>query len=780
MVGDDDTSPAGAPAPLLALDLDRACGVDRRFMTTADILAAAILDHRSGRPAAAAAKYRRAAALAPDAAEALHGLGLLDLGTGRPAEASRRLGWAVRACPDLAKAHGNRGAALRALGDAAPAAAAMRRALALDPGFARVAVNLANTLKAQADYPAAAALYRRAIRLDPALEEAHNNLGTTLLDLGRRAEAGARFAAAMALRPAWAEGLMNLGAALHETGRPDAALALFDRVLRLAPQLAAAHNNRGSALRRLGRLSEAVAAFQVAVAAGHPDAPLNLAAALRAAHRPAEAAAVLRAAMAARPGDPGPAAALADLALSVCDFAATDALAAAVPGRVAEWLGRARDWPVLGQLAYLWPYLDLDEAARRPVTDRITALLAARAAALPRPEARVSATPGGGAIRVGYVSADFGDRPMGHVTRRLFVAHDRTRVAVAGYALRDRSGEAGAYWSDIRAGCDVFADLSGLDDSAAAARIAADGIDVLVDLTGFMSDARPLIFALRPAPVQVYWLGHHGGRLGLPWIDWILADPVVLPPSHDTGGPERVVRLPEIFHPADTPLIADAADTRREHGLDEGVPVFCAFNNPQKIDRTAFATWMRVLARLPGAQLWLSDTDPSGLLAGNLRRAAVERGVAADRLVFAPRMPDKARHFARHRLADLFLDCFRATASTTALDALWAGLPVLTVAGRGFGRRIAASMVTAAGLPELVCADAAAFEDAAVALARDPQRLADLRARLRRQRSEAPLFDVDRLAGHLEDAFGRMVDRRRADIPAADIDVPARPRRAAP
>jgi predicted O-linked N-acetylglucosamine transferase (SPINDLY family) len=736
-----------------------------------DRLALALGHHRAGRSGAAAALYRSLLALDPADPEALHGLGALALQAGRPGDALCLLNRTLICRPDHPRAWANLGAAWRAQGRDRQALRALGRALALMPGSAQPQANLANLLKTLNRSEAAGTAYRRALHLEPALAEIHNNLGNALAEACRLNAAAARYRAALALRPGDARTLGNLAAVLKDGAGVGAALAACRRALRVQPELAEAHNTLGLALQS-GQGGAAPERFRaaLALAPGYGEAWFNLGAARRSQGDPEAAETALRRAHACAPERPAAALALADLRLELCDFSAED-LGRELAARAPDWLERLTSWHAAGQMAYLWPYFGLPAPARRPVTERINRLLCAQAAARPRPAVTGTAAAGRGRLRVGYVSPDFGNRPMGQVTRALFAAHDRRRLEVFGYASRDRSADPGPYWADIGQGCDRFTMIAGLEDGAAAERIAADGIDVLVDLNGYMTDARPGLFALRPAPLQVYWLGHHGGSLGLECIDYILADPVVLPPGAGSGGPERVVRLPEVFHPADTPPIAELALSRAEAGLGEDGVVFCAFNNPQKLDRESFAAWMRILARVPGSRLWLASPDRQPGREANLRRAASALGVDPGRLVFAGRRPDKAEHFARHRLADLFLDCFRVTASTTAIDALWAGLPVLTVAGTGFPQRIAASLVSAAGLGELVCPDRAAFEERAVALAREPAALAGLKARLAAARSRAPLFDISRLARALEAAFAAMLERHRAGLPPADFDL---------
>jgi predicted O-linked N-acetylglucosamine transferase (SPINDLY family) len=307
-----------------------------------------------------------------------------------------------------------------------------------------------------------------------------------------------------------------------------------------------------------------------------------------------------------------------------------------------------------------------------------------------------------------------------------------------------------------------------LSDAAAAQAIRARGIDILVNLNGYFGSVRQGVFALRPSPVQVNFLGFPG-TLGAPYMDYIVADPVVLPPASARWYDEAVVRLPDSYQPTDaTRAIAPGPVRRADCGLPERGVVFCCFNNNYKILPEIFAVWMRLLRAVPGSVLWLIEDNPH--VAANLRREAALRGVAPERLVFARRLR-QPEHLARHRCADLFLDTLPYNAHTTASDALWAGLPLLTCRGTTFPGRVAASLLRSVGLPELVAEDLRDYEARALALARDPARLAALALHLRTRGRQSALFDTQTYVRHLETAFAAMHARHRAGLAPAPIDV---------
>ncbi|MFZ1642936.1 MAG: glycosyltransferase [Candidatus Contendobacter sp.] len=359
--------------------------------------------------------------------------------------------------------------------------------------------------------------------------------------------------------------------------------------------------------------------------------------------------------------------------------------------------------------------------------------------------------PDNGRLRIGYVSGDFRNHATAHLTRKLFGVHDRTRFEIVGFSLRPDDGS--SYRRDIVAGCDRFVELFGLSNAEAAARIAQEGIHILVDMHGYTRHARPELFALRPAPVQVSFLGYPG-TLGADYIPYIIADRVVLPDELRPWFSECPVYLLYCYQVNDDEQpIAATGVTRADAGLPENGFVYCCFNRLGKIEPESFSAWMRILDQVSGSVLWLLAGSARG--AERLRWMAEARGVDPARLVFASHLP-KAEHLERHRLADLFLDTFTYNAHTTASDALWAGLPVVTLRGGSFQSRVCASLLTALGLPELIADGRAEYEALAVDLAREPGRLRELRARLQERRLEGSLFDTGGFAGGLEQAFWAM------------------------
>jgi predicted O-linked N-acetylglucosamine transferase (SPINDLY family) len=370
-------------------------------------------------------------------------------------------------------------------------------------------------------------------------------------------------------------------------------------------------------------------------------------------------------------------------------------------------------------------------------------------------------------LRVGYVSSDLRIHAVSQLLVGMLERHDRSRFEIHAFALPPLVED--DMRVRVRAACDAFTDVSRLDDAGVAAALRASEIDIAVDLNGFTTHCRPGVFARRCAPVQINYLGYPGA-MGAVAADYILADHTVIPAEESVCYDEKIIRLPFAYQPNDDRrVISERTPTRAEVGLPDTGFVFCCFNASYKITPPVFSVWMQLLQEVPGSVLWLLGGD--AVIEANLRREAVDRGVDAGRLIFAPKAP-LPDHLARHRLADLFLDTLPYNAHTTASDALWAGLPLVTCTGRSFAARVAASLLRATGLPDLVTASLEDYRDLALALARDPARLAALKARLAANLPAAPLFDTDRTGRQVETAYEIAWRRRLAGLKPCSFDVP--------
>jgi predicted O-linked N-acetylglucosamine transferase (SPINDLY family) len=367
-------------------------------------------------------------------------------------------------------------------------------------------------------------------------------------------------------------------------------------------------------------------------------------------------------------------------------------------------------------------------------------------------------------LRVGYVSSDLRDHAIGYLMAELLELHDRSQGEVFAYYC-GRPDE-GALNARIKAAVEHWIDIREMSDAAAAQRIAEDGIDVLVDVNGHTRDARSALFAHRPAPIIVNWLGFPG-TVGTPWHHYVIADDWIIPPENERYYTEKVLRLP-CYQPNDRKrMVAANRPTRAEVGLPHDAFVFCSFNGVQKLTRHTYERWLEILRAVPGSVLWL--LDPGTETAQRLADYAEQRGVDRGRLILAAKLANPY-HLARYPLADLFLDSFPYGAHTTASDALWMGVPVLTMSGRSFASRVCGSLVRAAGLPELICDGPETFVARAIELASEPATVAALKAKLELNRPTCDLFDMDKLARSLEALYADMcADYLQGELPQPDL-----------
>jgi len=666
-------------------------------------------------------------------------LGTVQYRGGRHAEALASYDAALALTPDHAETHSNRGSALKELRRHAEALASYDRALAIAPGFAEAHYNRGGVLKDLKQFGEALASYDRALAIRPRHPDTLNNRGNVLKEMGRIEDALASYDAALALRPTFAEALNNRGGALQALKRPDEALASYDRALAIAPGYADALHNRGVMLKEMRRFADALACLDamLAIRPNDPDALANRGSLLMELGRPAEALASYERALAIAPDHAIAFGGVADCAIKLCDWERLVGLSGDVRRRIAA--GEPLMFPLV-MLGFA------DEPALHLACAR--SFIRSQIPALPQPLWR-GETWQNERIRLAYLSADFHQHPVAQLMVELLEGHDRTRFEVIGISTAPDDGS--ALRARLIRAFDRFHDVR---ETAAPdiARLMHDmRADIVVDLTGYTQGGRPEILALRPAPIQVSYLGYPG-TLGADFIDYIIADPIILPFDQESFYAEKIVHLPDTYQANESRRAnAGAAPSRREAGLpDEGF-VFCCFNNHLKITAPVFEVWMRLLGAVDASVLWLSAFNGVGV--ANLTRAAAAHGIDPGRVIFAPRTEHFEDHLARLRLVDLFLDTLPYNAHTTASDALWAGVPVLTCRGNGFAGRVAASLLHGIGLPELVTTSLADYEALALRLATDPALLAGLRARLERNRPRFPLFDGERFRRHIEAAY---------------------------
>jgi len=650
----------------------------------------------------------------------------------------------------------------------------------------------------------------RALSIEPRHIQARCAKGAVLCDLGRLQEALHVYRKALHLSPTDGQLLLNMGIVLEQTGDLHAALERYDLALEHHPGFASALQNRGVLLIRLGRLEEALG-NNIRMANAHPaweHAQFNLGEALLALGRWEQAHAAYARAAAINPRS-AKAHFAAGLALSMLKrfdqarqaFSAAREIDPAVfdqciKNAAALTEGELRDfspeviyllkeamrldccdWEYWDRFVRDFEYLIISKAGQHvsiaepalvfracalPVSNSTSRALArsvaARIAESIVPFSSFIHDKNAGKLRIGYVSPDFRVHPIGTVTRQLYALHDRERFEVYGYSLQP--GDGSTIRRDIENGCDCFRELSGLDDRAAAEIIHRDDIDILVDLAGYTRFSRPEIFAMRPAPLQVGYLGFLH-TMGANFIDYVIADPVIVPPDEAVSFTEQIAWLPSYFMFDDQQQISAQKLTREELGLPAQGFVFCCHNSNYKISPVDFDIWMRLLQRVPGSVLWLYKGSEA--VVANLRKEAQARGVNPDRLVFANRVANDA-YLARYRMADMFLDTACYNAQTTAAEALWAGLPVLTCPGKTMASRVASGVLNSVGLEELVAHSPQQYEERAYQLATHPEALVLLREKLARNRFASPLFDTGRQVRNLEEAYQMMWQRYRAGL----------------
>jgi len=682
----------------------------------------AVAAHQAGQTTEAERLYSKVLQAEPEQFDALRLLGHLELQRGRAEQAAKLLNRALRLNPTSNEVLVNRGIASLQIGHPERAVQDFEKALAADARNPGLLNNLGSALVRLMRHTEALAVYDRALAIRPDFVQALYNRGSALLDLGRYELALSDFDAALAQRPDYAEAAHNAGICLRTLGGAESALASFDRALKIRPVYPEALNSKGVALRELGRHAEAAAVFAELLRVD-PRYPYALGARL-------------------------------DSSLRDCDWSTFEADMAATRAGILE---RRRVTEPFALLA------SVDDPALQLQCARI--FVANDCPAVSAPMWRGERY-GHAKIRVGYVSSDFGDHPVAYLIAEVLERHDRDRFEIVGISLRkDASSESR---SRIVRAFDDFVDAQYLSDPEIARLMRSREIDIAVDLMGFTLGNRMRVFAHRPAPIQVNYLGY-AGTSGTDFIDYILADRTVIPEDSSARFTEHVVRLPDL-HLANSPrAIAQRTPERAEAGLPETGFVFCSFNNSFKIQPQTFSVWMRLLYAVDDSVLWLGAL--SAAARSNLRKEADKAGISPERLVFAARMERLEDHLARYRRADLFLDTLPYNGHTTTSDALLAGLPVLTCMGRTLASRVAGSLLTAAGLPELITHSLEAYEALALRLATEPGLLSSFRARLAANHSTFPLFDCARFTRSLEAAYVRMWERSERGEPPTAISL---------
>ncbi len=649
--------------------------------------------------------------------------------------------------------------------------------LAASPGEHAIWFTLGEVRYRLRQFAGAVTAYREALRLAPDRPEYFADLGVALKSDQRPAEAEAILREAMRRAPDNTSSAMALAGLLNSQRRRSEAETVYRTLLAADPLMAGAVENFGALLMDLGRLDEAVSLIETYLV-----------------RRPKDVRLVSLLSMVLDRGNNLDAAlAVADRALAVAPPSGLDPRLASymslvgrtgrldLRGRVLDLLAKAIplslpddnreawfkcDRQALWRFAYLFPYYGVEDRSLLKVHRALGEQIAAsRKPLLPPQPAKQEP----GRLRIGFLSPNFGDHPIGHLLAPFFETHGHSRTEVFLYATHIYAKDVSGYGDRIRATPDHFRDCRNKSDAELDAIIRADRLHVLIDLVGYLAGGRPEVLALRPAPVQIHWLQSLAG-MPAPFIDYTIVDRVIVPDDERDNGNGPLIRLADAFQCGEMLALPERPPTRAALGLPEAGFVFCAFGNWLKIDGQAFAAWMQILAAVQGSVLWLSKGPTPGAIAA-MRQSAKAAGIDPARLILGQRTDDKLSHIDRHRAADLFLDTFTFSAATTTTDALSAGLPVLTKRGRTAQARLSESLIRAVGPSELVVETAEDFVATAIRLARDPGELAHHRAALAQALPTSRLFDAGRMVRQFEQIYETVWRRHVAGEAPGHFDV---------
>lgn len=692
---------------------------------------------RQGRAQEALAPLQHAISMAPNDADCLLSLGQAMSAAGDQAGAEKQFSAVLAAVPGHPDALFNLGVLRLQADDLTRARALFAESLHAAPRNTDAMVNLAIVMEREGAAGDAARMLERALALEPDHPHAHSNLGRLLFAQRRPGEARAHYEAALAVNRALAPALEGLGMVCNAQGRYKEAVHHLQAATRLDPANAMTWAALAENLLQTGDLPAAdVAAQKAGALAPEMPWPYSLRAQLRILDGELDAAVALLEEGYEKSGNTPLLGTLAHLCRQLCD-----------------WKRWRQAWNLLRPLVIAGedggtPFALLSEDLSAQELLDYTQRWAQRRFGPPDNSTQpVPARKAGSRLRIGYFSSDFQEHPAAYLITEVLERHDRNRFEVFAYSYGPQDD--GLMRKRIIAAVDHFIDIAWEPDDLAVERIRKDRIDILVDLKGYTVGDRLGIMAQRVSPVQVTWLGYPG-TTGTDFIDYLIADPYILPPDGDSGCSERIARMPHCYQPTDRRRVIAEPLTRAEYGLPENAFVFCCFNQTFKITPDIFAAWLRLLNTVPDSVLWLVDANRWAT--ANLRQAASASGIAENRLVFAPRLP-LSQHLARYRVADLALDTFPYTSHTTASDALWCGCPLIALCGETFPARVSASILAACGLPDLITGSVAAYEQKIGELAVSPAALSGIKSRVTAARDSAPLFDTAAFTRDLEALF---------------------------
>jgi protein O-GlcNAc transferase len=702
----------------------------------------------------------------------LHELGQLD-------EAVKSYEQALAIKPDYAEAFNNLGIALKELGQLDTAVVSYKKILTIKPDFAEAHYNLAITLHELGQLDNAVKSYEKALAVKPDYAEAFNNLGIALKELGQLDDSVKSYEKALAVKPDYADTHYNLGLTLQRLGQIDEAVKSYEQALAIEPEYAEAFNNLGIALKELGQLDEAVKSYEQALAIkpDYAEAFNNLGIALKELGQLDDAVKSYKQALAIKPNY---AEAHYNVGLAIQDFGQLDEALVSFDNAIV--LKPDIDF-ALGILLHtkmhlcIWDDLPsyLNELTKKINNSEKVIIPFALLALIDNPEiqrknaeifanenhpknhvlSKIEPYPKHIKIRIGYFSSDFRIHPVSDLTAELYEIHDRNQFEIHAFSFGpDTKDEMNLR---IKAGVDYFHDVLTMSHKEVVMLTRSVELDIAVDLGGYTQNSRTKIFAMSAAPIQVSFLGY-AGTMGIDYMDYLIADHTLIPKDRQHHYSEKIAYLPNSFMVNDTKnKVLKKVFTRAETGLPINGFVFCCFNNHYKITPNIFIGWMRILSQVDGSVLWLSEANSTAV--NNLKKEAKKNGVDENRLIFAPRLTFKEDHLSRIQLADLFIDTQPYNAHVTASDALRMGLPVLTCIGNSFASRVAASLLNAVNLPELITTSQEQYESLAIQLALNQEKLIIIKDKLVNNLPTAPLYDTPLFIRHLESAYLSMYDR---------------------
>jgi protein O-GlcNAc transferase len=719
----------------------------------------------------AIAYYQEAIRLAPEFADAHSNLGNALKESKKMEDAVKSYKMAIELRPDFAIAHGNLASCLYDQGNMTAAIRTFKHAIQLEPNFPDAYNNLGNALRESGKLEEAINCYRTALRLKPDHPHAYNNLGNALKDNGMIKEAIHCYMTAARLMPKFAAAHSNLGSILKEQGKTDQALAHYQEAVQIDPLFADGYSNMGNAYKDLNRLDDAIKCYTTAIRIdpGFADAYSNLASAYKDGGMVNDAIKCYMKALKLKPNFPDAFANFVHSLVFVCHWKNRAAEFKKMSSMLEEQLADPNCLPSVQPFHALVYPLSLDEL--RAISRKHAERAKINVALLEMPPFRFRAKQPDHRLKIGYVSSDFGNHPLAHLMQSVFRMHDRTKYEIYCYSLS--ANDKSEWRRKIEADAEHFVDLSEMLNGDAARQVHNDGINILINLNGYTKGARNEIFALQPAPIQASYMGFCG-TLAADYIQYMIADPIVIPKEFRDGYTESICYMPDCYFVNDhkqsarDTLDVNRCPTRAAYNIPEEKFVFATFNQTYKISPEIFDVWMKILNRVPNSILWLLRFPE--ISERNLIAEAKERGIKPNRLHFTDVAP-KEEHLKRGFLADLFLDTAECNAHTTGCDSLWSGTPMITLCGKKMASRVGASLLSAAELPELITHTTEEYEELAVTLALDMDKLYDLRKQLMKKRESCPLFDTQRWVNNVEKGYDMIWEKHESGEAPGDVVV---------